>query len=124
MSAVLEMSPVEKFSSASALTQPLTVIIAGNPNAGKTSLFNALTGLRQKVANYPGVTVESKSGEWAIAEDLPAERLVDLPGLYSLDPTSLDEKIASDLLLNRARVKADAIIIVVDATNLVRNLYL
>jgi ferrous iron transport protein B len=124
MSAVLEMSSVEKFSSTSAVTQPLTVIIAGNPNAGKTSLFNALTGLRQKVANYPGVTVESKSGEWAIAEDVPAARLVDLPGLYSLDPTSLDEKIASDLLLNRARVKADAIIIVVDATNLVRNLYL
>src|SRR3954466_4404955 len=124
MSAVLEMSPAEKFSSASALTQPLTVIIAGNPNAGKTSLFNALTGLRQKVANYPGVTVESKSGEWAISDELPSARLVDLPGLYSLEATSLDEEIARDLLLDRSHSKADAIIVVVDATNLIRNLYL
>src|SRR3954466_1137260 len=124
MSAVLEMSPAEKFSSASALTQPLTIIIAGNPNAGKTSLFNALTGLRQKVANYPGVTVESKSGKWTIAPDLPPARLIDLPGLYSLAATSLDEQIASEALLNHAQINADAIVVVVDATNLGRNLYL
>jgi ferrous iron transport protein B len=102
----------------------LNVIIAGNPNAGKTSLFNSLTGLRQKVANYPGVTVESKSGRWSLSAEMPAARLIDLPGLYSLDTTSLDEKIASDILLNHGAVKSDAIIIVVDATNLVRNLYL
>src|SRR5438477_1633894 len=104
--------------------RPLTIIVARNPNAGKTSLFNSLTGLRQKVANYPGVTVESKSGQWAISADLPPARLIDLPGLYSLNATSLDEKIASDMLLNRDRMNADAIIVVVDATNLVRNLYL
>src|SRR5262252_239131 len=103
-------------------SRPLTVMVAGNPNAGKTSLFNSLTGLRQKVANYPGVTVESKSGQWHISSDLPPARLIDLPGLYSLAATSLDEKIASDILLDRAQ--ADAIIVVVDATNLVRNLYL
>jgi len=104
--------------------RPLTIIVAGNPNAGKTSLFNSLTGLRQKVANYPGVTVESKSGQWTISPDLPPARLIDLPGLYSLNATSLDEKIASDMLIDRGRMVADAIIVVVDATNLVRNLYL
>jgi len=105
-------------------SRPLTIIVAGNPNAGKTSLFNSLTGLRQKVANYPGVTVESKSGQWTISPDLPPARLIDLPGLYSLNATSLDEKIASDMLIDRGRMDADAIIVVVDATNLVRNLYL
>jgi len=102
----------------------LNVIIAGNPNAGKTSLFNSLTGLRQKVANYPGVTVESKSGRWSLSAEMPAARLIDLPGLYSLNATSLDEKIASDILLDLGATKSDAIIVVVDATNLVRNLYL
>src|SRR5262249_17641875 len=94
--------------------------------AGKTSLFNALTGLRQKVANYPGVTVESKSGLWSLSDRLPAARLIDLPGLYSLDATSLDEEIARDILLGRATriVSPDVIVVVVDATNLVRNLYL
>lgn len=123
MCTVLEISGIHQLSSAVA-ARPLTITIAGNPNAGKTSLFNALTGLRQKVANYPGVTVESKSGEWTISDDLPSARLVDLPGLYSLDATSLDEQIARDLLLDRSRSQADAIIMVVDATNLIRNLYL
>ncbi|HEX3086484.1 MAG TPA: ferrous iron transport protein B, partial [Pyrinomonadaceae bacterium] len=104
--------------------RPFNVLIAGNPNAGKTSLFNSLTGLRQKVANYPGVTVESKSGQWTISSDLPPAQLIDLPGLYSLDATSLDEQIASDVLLNHAQLKVDAIVMVVDATNLGRNLYL
>ena len=94
--------------------RPLTIIVAGNPNAGKTSLFNSLTGLRQKVANYPGVTIESKSGQWTISSDLPPARLIDLPGLYSLDATSLDEKIASDILLDPKRTNAGAIIVVVD----------
>jgi len=104
----------------------LTIALAGNPNAGKTSLFNSLTGLRQKVANYPGVTVESKSGLWSLARHLPPARVVDLPGLYSLDATSLDEEIARDILLRRATNIAipDVIVVVVDATNLVRNLYL
>src|SRR6185369_5607579 len=105
--------------------RPLTIAIAGNPNAGKTSLFNALTGMRQKVANYPGVTVESKLGQWTLSTELPPARLIDLPGLYSLDATSLDEEIARDILLGRTAIEhPDVTVIVVDATNLVRNLYL
>ncbi len=102
----------------------LTIALAGNPNAGKTTLFNALTGLKQKVANYPGVTVERKTGTWSI--DDRRVTLVDLPGLYSLDTTSLDEKIAGDVLHGRVAGvgRPDAIIAVVDATNLERNLYL
>jgi ferrous iron transport protein B len=123
MSAVLNLPAIDPPALSRVETlRSLTIIVAGNPNAGKTSLFNSLTGLRQKVANYPGVTVESKSGRWSISSDLPPARLIDLPGLYSLDATSLDEKIASDMLLDRAQ--ADAIIVVVDSTNLVRNLYL
>jgi ferrous iron transport protein B len=102
------------------------VALAGNPNAGKTSLFNALTGLRQKVANYPGVTVERKEGVWQLTPDTPPARLVDLPGLYSLDAASLDEQIARDVILGRATVVPlpDVVVAVVDATNLERNLYL
>ena len=126
MSAVLESSVVGDPTFPHATAKCLTIAIAGNPNAGKTSLFNALTGLRQKVANYPGVTVESKVGQWTLAPELPAAKLIDLPGLYSLDATSLDEEIARDALLGRnvAIPTADVIVIVVDATNLVRNLYL
>ncbi len=104
----------------------LTIALAGNPNAGKTSLFNSLTGLRQKVANYPGVTVESKSGLWPLSPQLSPARVIDLPGLYSLDATSLDEEIARDILLGRATniASPDVIVVAVDATNLVRNLYL
>jgi ferrous iron transport protein B len=103
----------------------LTIALAGNPNAGKTTLFNALTGMRQKVANYPGVTVERKEGFWRLGEDNFA-RLIDLPGLYSLDATSLDEQIARDVLTGRIESlpKPDVIVAVVDATNLERNLYL
>src|SRR5437588_8670342 len=113
-------------SAASTVARPLMIALAGNPNAGKTSLFNALTGLRQKVANYPGVTVERKEGVWALAPDLRPARLLDLPGLYSLDATSIDEQIAHDVLTGRmADTPApDVIVAVVDATNLERNLYL
>ena len=102
----------------------ITIALAGNPNAGKTTLFNSLTGLKQKVANYPGVTVERKEGPWTI--DGKTANLIDLPGLYSLDATSLDEQIASDIIRGeQAGVpKPDAIVAVVDATNLERNLYL
>ena len=126
MSAVLESSVVGDPSSPYTIARGLTIAIAGNPNAGKTSLFNALTGLRQKVANYPGVTVESKVGQWMLSPELPAAKLIDLPGLYSLDATSLDEEIARDALLGRnvAIPTPDVTVIVVDATNLVRNLYL
>ncbi|HUF04431.1 MAG TPA: ferrous iron transport protein B [Aridibacter sp.] len=104
----------------------VTIAIAGNPNAGKTTLFNALTGLRQKVANYPGVTVEKKEGNWKFDPESPAARLIDLPGLYSLDATSLDERIAREVLMGRMTglSKPDLIIAVADATNLERNLYL
>ena len=104
----------------------LTIALAGNPNAGKTTLFNALTGLRQKVANYSGVTVERKEGFWRLNGNENTARLVDLPGLYSLDATSLDEQIASDVLLGKVAdlPKPDALVAVVDATNLERNLYL
>lgn len=101
-----------------------TVALAGNPNAGKTTLFNFLTGLRQKVANYPGVTVEWRSGNWQVGDSNVT--LVDLPGLYSLETTSIDESIARSVLEGKvARVpRPDAIIAIVDATNLERNLYL
>ncbi len=103
----------------------LTIALAGNPNAGKTTLFNALTGMKQKVANYPGVTVERKEGVWRLGKE-NAARLIDLPGLYSLDATSLDEQIARDVLTGRIAnlPKPDVIVAVVDATNLERNLYL
>ena len=113
-----------KDASSNLAARQLIVALAGNPNAGKTTLFNALTGLNQKVANYPGVTVERKSGEWHA--DGKNIHLIDLPGLYSLDATSLDEQIASDVLLGKVGSveKPDAVIAVVDATNLERNLYL
>jgi ferrous iron transport protein B len=102
----------------------ITVALAGNPNAGKTTLFNSLTGLKQKVANYPGVTVERKEGNWRF--NGTDAKLIDLPGLYSLDATSMDEQIARNVLTGEQPgvPKPDAIIAVVDATNLERNLYL
>lgn len=103
----------------------LTIALAGNPNAGKTTLFNSLTGLNQKVANYPGVTVERKEGVWNLGKGSSAT-LIDLPGLYSLDATSLDEQIARNVITGEVEnvPKPDVIVSVVDATNLERNLYL
>jgi ferrous iron transport protein B len=105
-------------------TKNLTVALAGNPNAGKTTLFNSLTGLKQKVANYPGVTVERKQGIWQLP--FANADLIDLPGLYSLDATSLDEQIAREVISGEQPgvPRLDAVIAVVDATNLERNLYL
>ena len=101
------------------------IALAGNPNAGKTTLFNALTGLRQKVGNYPGVTVEKKEGRARLVNQAEAT-ILDLPGTYSLTPKSPDEEVARDVLLGlRADTPApDAVLIVVDASNLERNLYL
>jgi len=95
------------------------VALVGNPNAGKTSLFNALTGARQKVGNYPGVTVERKTGRWAL-EDGRFIDLIDLPGTYSLDARSPDEQVTHDVVMGRqtGERRPDAIIAVVDATNL------
>jgi len=102
----------------------LTIALAGNPNAGKTTLFNSLTGLKQKIANYPGVTVERKEGPWQV--NGKAANLIDLPGLYSLDATSLDEQIARQVIVGEQAgiPKPDVLVAVVDATNLERNLYL
>ncbi|HZC38835.1 MAG TPA: ferrous iron transporter B [Sphingomicrobium sp.] len=95
------------------------VAVAGSPNAGKSALFNALTGARQKVANYPGVTVERKSGRLTLADGRPVE-MVDLPGAYSLDPASPDEAVTRDVLLGRQKGERqpDALVIVLDASNL------
>ncbi len=104
-------------------TAPTTrIAIAGNPNSGKTTLFNALTGLRQKVANYPGVTVEKREGEISGLNIT----LLDLPGTYSLSARSPDEQIARDVIQGRLEgvPRPDGILIVVDASNLERNLYL
>ncbi|HEY0386515.1 MAG TPA: ferrous iron transport protein B [Pyrinomonadaceae bacterium] len=113
-------------SASAAGERALTVVLAGNPNAGKTTLFNSLTGLRQKVANYPGVTVERKEGNWTLSAGLAPARLIDLPGLYSLETASIDEQIAGDVITGKiANIRApDVIVAVVDATNLERNLYL
>ena len=95
------------------------VALAGNPNAGKSALFNALTGARQKVGNYPGVTVERKSGRMTLADGRPVE-MIDLPGTYSLTPSSPDEAVTHDVLLGKQEGERlpSALLIVVDATNL------
>jgi len=95
------------------------VALVGNPNAGKSALFNALTGARQKIANYPGVTVERKSGRASFSDGHPVE-MIDLPGAYSLDPDSLDEAVTRDVVLGRfeGQRRPDALVIVLDAGNL------
>jgi ferrous iron transport protein B len=95
------------------------VALVGNPNAGKSSLFNALTGARQKVGNYPGVTVERHSGRLALPDGRPVE-LVDLPGAYSLEPASPDEAVTRDVVLGQqaGERQPQALIVVVDASNL------
>ena len=101
-----------------------TLALVGNPNAGKTTLFNALTGLRAKTANFPGTTVERKIGKLQLGQRQVV--IVDLPGLYSLESSSPEEKLASDALRGRLdqHPAPDAALVVVDATNLERNLFL
>jgi len=108
-----------------AASPPPYVVLTGNPNCGKTTLFNALTGLRAKVGNYAGVTVERKEGRLLGAPSDLDVRVLDLPGTYSLSPQSLDEQISRDVLLNRLpELPAPALVVVViDASNLQRNLY-
>lgn len=105
--------------------RPLIVAIVGPPNAGKSTLFNRLTGLRQKVANFPGVTVEHRMGK-AKLKDRHEVFLVDLPGIYSLHPRSEDEQVAHDVLkgLRPGFARPDAVILILDATNLRRHLLL
>src|ERR1035437_6402569 len=103
----------------------LVVALAGNPNSGKTTIFNGLTGLRQKVANYPGVTVEKKTGRCKLHKGRIAH-IIDLPGTYSLISRAPDEQVAMEVLRGlRSDTKApDVVIVVVGASNLQRNLYL
>lgn len=112
---------------AAALAAPrLSLSLVGVPNCGKTALFNRLTGSRQKVANYPGVTVERKEGRLLGPRSGRAYRVVDLPGAYSLEPATLDEAIARDVVLGRHATEPapDLLVCVVDATNLRLNLRL
>ncbi|WP_375197652.1 ferrous iron transporter B [Sphingobium sp.] len=95
------------------------IALVGNPNAGKSALFNALTGARQKLGNYPGVTVERKAGRFSLSDGRPIE-LVDLPGTYSLNPASPDEQVTRDVILGKQQGERlpDALVVVVDASNL------
>jgi ferrous iron transport protein B len=110
---------------ASVSTSTALVALTGNPNCGKTTLFNALTGLRAKVGNYAGVTVERKEGRMLGTAPPNAITILDLPGTYSLTPQSLDEQISRDILFNRLNEVAtpSLVVVVVDASNLERNLY-
>jgi len=102
----------------------ITVALLGNPNTGKSTLFNALCGVRQRVGNYPGVTVEKKTGRMSV--DQRDFTIIDLPGTYSLAPRSPDEMVAVDVLLGRRHdtPAPDVVVCIVDASNLERNLYL
>ena len=94
-----------------------TIALAGNPNCGKTTLFNVLTGSSQRVGNWPGVTIDKKSGKIRGTDS----QLVDLPGIYSLSPYSPEEIVSRNFIVSE---KPDAIINIADATNLERNLFL
>ena len=101
------------------MLKKITIALAGNPNSGKTTVFNNLTGSRQHVGNYPGVTVEKKEG-YLKYKDYKI-KVVDLPGTYSLTAYSLDELVARNFLIEE---KPDVVIDIVDTSNLERNLYL
>ena len=101
------------------------IVLAGNPNTGKTAIFNLLTGLHQKVSNYPGITVERKLGTMNLTDE-KSIHILDLPGSYSLTPESFDEHVVSDEIFSwiHGEEKPSLILSVVDAENLYRNLYL
>lgn len=108
------------------MTRRATVIaLVGNPNAGKSALFNALTGARQKIANYPGVTVERKAGRMSLPTGEPVE-LIDLPGTYSLDPTSPDEAVTTRVIMGEqpGQARPEVLVLVLDAANLEQHLVL
>ena len=100
------------------MDKQIKIALAGNPNCGKTTLFNALTGSNQFVGNWPGVTVEKKEGKLKKHEDVV---IMDLPGIYSLSPYTLEEVVARNYLIKE---RPDAILNIIDGTNLERNLYL
>jgi ferrous iron transport protein B len=99
-----------------AASRPLTIAVIGNPNTGKSTLFTALTGVHSRIGNYPGVTVEKKTGRFTYAN--VTVNLIDLPGTYSLSPRSLDEMVSVDVLLGRQPDvgKVDAVLCIVDAS--------
>ena len=100
----------------------LHIALVGNPNSGKTSVFNCLTGMNQKVGNFPGVTVDKKTGATSLSDNLAAE-VIDLPGTYSLYPTRVDEWVSYKVILNQDKeLKADVVVVIADASNLKRNL--
>ena len=100
------------------------IVLVGNPNSGKSSLFNFLTGLNQKIGNIPGVTVDKRAGHTSLPDGSVAE-VVDLPGIYSIYPRSLDERIVAEVLLDHHSPAApDKVIVIVDGTNLKRGLLL
>ena len=102
----------------------INVALIGNPNTGKTSVFNALTGLNQKVGNYPGITVEKKQGSCRL-DRVTKARILDLPGTYSLNASSMDESVVVELLLNKNDPDfPDVAVVVTDVENLKRNLLL
>lgn len=104
--------------------QEISVALVGNPNSGKTSLFNALTGLNQKVSNFPGTTVEKKIGQCKLGHSVSAQ-IIDLPGTYSLYPKSADELVTYEILRNKAETDfPDIVLFIADASNLKRNLLL
>nr|WP_299171542.1 ferrous iron transport protein B [uncultured Allomuricauda sp.] len=106
------------------MSKSINVALIGNPNTGKTSVFNALTGLKQKVGNYPGITVEKKEGICKLPRGIKAH-IIDLPGTYSLNTTSLDESVVVELLLNKKdKDYPDVAVVVSDVENLKRNLLL
>jgi len=109
------------------MKETLKVALVGNPNSGKTSLFNQLTKLHQKVGNFPGITVEKKSGQFSIKKDEAKQKvnLVDLPGTYSLQPRSLDETVAANIITDSSNSDhPNLVLLVVDATHLKTSLYL
>ena len=106
------------------VSRSVSIAVVGNPNSGKSTLFNRVTGLNQRTANYPGVTVEKRTGKLTLGPTV--FDLIDLPGIYSLSPESADERIVVDVLLGRVggTPRPDAILAVVDSTRLYQGLYL
>ena len=100
-----------------------TAALVGNPNSGKSALFNVLTGARQKIANYPGVTVERKAGRFTLPSGEPVE-LIDLPGSYALDAASPDEEVTRKVVLGEfpGEARPEVLIVVLDASNLEQHL--
>ena len=101
------------------MKENLTIALAGNPNSGKTTIYNALTGARQHIGNYPGVTVEKK--ESIITYNNQQLKIIDLPGTYSLTAYSVEEVVARNVIINE---KPDVVVDIIDSSNLERNLYL